>query len=205
MYKVESPRRTRIYGARQRHGQPGRRWRVRARTDEAKRGNGEGFDWLYRNYNRRVGALVRSEACPDADEVVNTVFFKAFRSIDRFVGNQANFASYLYQIARFQVIDERRARNRRVEIEDDLSIDLVDPGIGPAEAAERSDAATRTHEALQALTPEQREVIVLRVFFGLTGPETAEALDKPVGAIRSLQNRAEARLRGLVESGSVVL
>ena len=128
-----------------------------------------------------------------------------FRSIDRFVGNQANFASFLYQIARFQVIDERRARNRRVEIEDDLSIDLVDPGAGPSEVVERSDAAGRTHEALQALTPEQREVIVLRVFFGLTGPETAEALDKPVGAIRSLQNRAEARLRSLLESGAVVL
>ncbi len=172
---------------------------------KAKRGNSDGFDWLYKNYNRRVGALIRSESCPDADEVVNTVFFKAFRSIDRFVGNQANFASYLYQIARFQVIDERRARSRQVEVEDDLSIDLVDRGEGPAELAERSDAATRTYEALQALTPEQREVIVLRVFFGLTGPETAEALDKPVGAIRSLQNRAEARLRGLVESGAVVL
>ena len=172
---------------------------------KAKRGNGDGFDWLYRHYNRRVGALIRSEQCPDADEVVNTVFFKAFRSIDRFVGNQANFASFLYQIARFQVIDERRARNRRVEIEDDLSIDLVDPAAGPSELVERSDAAGRTHEALQALTPEQREVIVLRVFFGLTGPETAEALDKPVGAIRSLQNRAEARLRSLLESGAVVL
>lgn len=172
---------------------------------KAKRGNSDGFDWLYKNYNRRVGALVRSESCPDADEVVNTVFFKAFRSIDRFVGNQANFASYLYQIARFQVIDERRARSRRVEVEDDLTIDLVDGGAGPAELAERSDSSARTYEALQALTPEQREVIVLRVFFGLTGPETADALDKPVGAIRSLQNRAEARLRSLVESGSVVL
>ena len=172
---------------------------------KAKRGNSDGFDWLYKHYNRRVGALVRSESCPDADEVVNTVFFKAFRSIDRFVGNRANFASYLYQIARFQVIDERRARSRRVEIEDDLTIDLVDGGVGPAELVERTEATTRTYEALQALTPEQREVIVLRVFFELTGPETAEALDKPVGAVRSLQNRAEARLRGLVESGSVVL
>ncbi len=172
---------------------------------KAKRGNGDGFDWLYKAYNRRVGALVRSEACPDPDEVVNTVFFKAFRSIDRFIGNQANFASYLYQIARFQVIDERRARNRQVPIEDDLSIDLIDRSDGPAELAEQSDAASRTYDALQALTAEQREVLVLRVFFGLTGPETAEALDKPVGAVRSLQNRAEARLRGLVESGSVVL
>ncbi|MEM7276357.1 MAG: RNA polymerase sigma factor [Actinomycetota bacterium] len=172
---------------------------------KAKRGQSDGFDWLYRQFNRRVGALVRSEACPDPDDVVNTVFFKAFRSIDRFVGNQANFASYLYQIARFQVIDDRRARNRRVEIEDDQDLDQIDEGADPADHAERSESATRTNEALQALTPEQREVLVLRVFFGLTGPETAEALDKPVGAIRSLQNRAEARLRGLVESGAVKL
>ena len=172
---------------------------------KAKRGNSDGFDWLYKNYNRRVGALVRSESCPDPDEVVNTVFFKAFRAIDRFVGNQANFASYLYQIARFQVIDERRARNRRVEIDDDPQIDLIVDDADPADVAVGLDSASRTHEALQALTPEQREVIVLRVLFGLTGPETAEALDKPVGAIRSLQNRAEARLRGMVESGAVVL
>ena len=171
----------------------------------AKRGSSEGFDWLYRAYNRRVGALVRAEGCPDPDEVVNTVFFKAFRSIDRFVGNRANFASYLYQIARFQVIDERRARNRRVEIDDDPQIDLIVDDADPADVAVGLDSASRTHEALQALTPEQREVIVLRVLFGLTGPETAEALDKPVGAIRSLQNRAEARLRGMVESGAVVL
>lgn len=172
---------------------------------KAKRGNGDGFTWLYHAYNRRVGALVRSEACPNADEVVNTVFFKAFRSIDRFVGNRANFASYLYQIARFQVIDERRAKSRQVEIEDDLEIDLVDDRTDPADLAVDRDNAVRVHRALQALTPEQREVIVLRVFFGLTGPEAAEAMDKPIGAVRSLQNRAEARLRSLVDSGAVVL
>ncbi|MEM7324477.1 MAG: RNA polymerase sigma factor [Actinomycetota bacterium] len=172
---------------------------------KAKRGNSDGFNWLYAEYNRRVGALVRSEACPNPDEVVNTVFFKAFRSIDRFVGNRSNFASYLYQIARFQVIDERRARSRQVPLHDGDLIDQIEPGAGPEDLAERSDSSARTYEALKALTAEQREVIVLRVFFGLTGPETAEALDKPVGAIRSLQNRAEARLRGLVESGSVIL
>ena len=175
---------------------------------KAKAGRSEGFDWLYRNYNRRVGALVRSEACPDADEVVNTVFFKAFRSIDRFVGNQANFASYLYQIARFQIIDERRARNRRVDTNVDPGsglLQLADPDAGPADMTLQANETQRINEVLESLTAEQREVIILRVFFGLTGPETAEALDKPVGAVRSLQNRAEARLRGMVESGAVVL
>ncbi len=174
---------------------------------QAKRGDGDGFTWLYRAYNRQVGALVRSESCPDPDEVVNTVFFKAFRSIDRFVGTRANFASYLYQIARFQVIDEHRARSRRVVLDDDLDLDLdlIADDDDPAEAAVRRDTAGRVNEALQALTPEQREVIVLRVFFGLTGPETAAAMDKPVGAIRSLQNRAEARLRTLVGTGTVTL
>jgi len=172
---------------------------------KAKQGHGDGFTWLYRAYNRRVGALVRSEACPNVDEVVNTVFFKAFRSIDRFVGNHANFASYLYQIARFQVIDGRRAQSRQVDIEDDLEIDLIDERTDPAILTVDRDTTNRVHHALQALTPEQREVIVLRVFFGLTGPEAAEAMDKPIGAVRSLQNRAEARLRSLVDSGAVVL
>lgn len=180
----------------------------RAALDRAKRGQGDGYQWLYKTYNRRVGALVRSEACPDPDEVVNTVFFKAFRSLDRFVGNEANFASYLYQIARFQIIDERRARSRRVDTSVDPEsalLELADGESGPDHVAEQVDANRRINDLLDALTAEQREVIVLRVIFGLSGPEAAEALDKPVGAIRSLQNRAEARLRGMVESGAVVL
>lgn len=141
----------------------------------ATRGESDGFRWLYAEYNRRVGALVRSEACPNPDEVVNSVFFKAFRSIDRFVGNQANFAGFLHQIARFQIIDEKRAKTRQ----------------GVAKTEPDSTMA----EALAALTFDQREVLGLRVFFGLTGPETAEALDAPVATVRSLQHRAEARLR----------
>lgn len=160
---------------------------------DARDGDGQGFAWLYRHYNRPVSAFVRSERCADPDDLLNTVFYKAFRSIDRFVGTQANFAAYLYQLARFQVIDDRRARNRRADI-DDVTNDDSTP-----------ESTVRSHQALQALTPEQREVMVLRVFFGLSGPETAEALDKPIGAIRSLQNRAEARLRGLVEFGAVQL
>ena len=39
---------------------------------KAKRGDGDGFQWLYTHYNRRVGALVRSEACPDPDAVSYT-------------------------------------------------------------------------------------------------------------------------------------
>lgn len=167
----------------------------------AKRGDGEGFAWLFQNYSRSVGALIRSEACPNHDEVVNTIFFKAFRSIDRFVGNRANFASYLYQIARFQVVDERRAQQRRLPVDLDLDLDLIDAQSDPAASRPNRDATGRVHEAMKALTPEQREVLVLRVYFGLTGPEAAEAMDRPVEAVRSLQGRAEARLRNLVDSG----
>ena len=85
------------------------------------------------------------------------------------------------------------------------SLTLIDERTDPAVLTVDKDTADRVHHALQALTPEQREVIVLRVFFGLTGPETAEAMDKPIGAVRSLQNRAEARLRSMVDSGAVVL
>lgn len=172
---------------------------------KAKMGDSQGFATLYAQFNRRVGALARSEGCPDPDELVNTIFFKAFRSIDRFTGTHANFASYLYQIARFQIIDDRRARSRRVETVAESLLEYPETDAGPAEIAEASEVTARTYAALQSLTPEQREVLVLRVFFELTGPETAAALEKPVSAVRSLQNRAEARLRQLVETGAVVL
>jgi len=172
---------------------------------KAKMGDSQGFATLYAQYNRRVGALVRSEGCPDPDEIVNTIFFKAFRSIDRFTGTHANFASYLYQIARFQIIDDRRARSRQVDTVSKPLVDCPESDASPAEIAEANEVTVRTYEALKSLTPDQREVLVLRVFFELTGPETAAVLEKPVSAVRSLQNRAEARLRQLVETGAVVL
>lgn len=171
---------------------------------KAKMGDSQGFATLYSQFNRQVGAFARSEGCPDPDELVNTIFFKAFRSIDRFTGIRANFASYLYQIARFQIIDDRRARNRRADALSESPIEFPESDANPA-TTEVGDATARTYAALQSLTPEQREVLVLRVFFELTGPETATALEKPVSAVRSLQNRAESRLRQLVETGAVRL
>lgn len=171
---------------------------------KAKHGDSSGFASLFEKFNRTVGALVRSQGSPDPEETVNIVFSKAFRSIDRFVGDESNFASFLYQTARFQCIDERRAVSREVRLTGEASSHAI-KNNGSGDTREQSAIAARVNEALEALTSEQREVVVLRVFFGLTGPETAHALEQPITAIRSLQNRAETRMRVLVDSRVVKL
>ncbi len=172
--------------------------------EKAKHGDSSGFAFVYGQYNRIVGSVVRSQGSPDPEQTVNAVFSKAFRSIDRFVGNESNFASYLYQIAHFQSIDDRRAHNRRVQL-GDTEQQLVSDDTTNESDSDLSSTARRINEALQALTQEQREVVVLRVFFGLSGPDTAYALDKPIADVRSLQNRAEARLRVFVVSEAATL
>jgi RNA polymerase sigma-70 factor (ECF subfamily) len=138
----------------------------------ARAGEPSGFASLFQGYNRAVVATVRSSDTPNAADAVNRVFLKAFRSIDRFVGSRQDFAALLYRLTAFELQDHRPGPDE----------DLPAPGED-------------SRRALQSLTPEQRELIVLRVYFGLSVGEAAAALGRPLSSVRSLQSRAEARLR----------
>ena len=73
-------------------------------------------------------------------------------------------------------------------------------GRNTAEIAEFRISVDRIREALQRLTPDQRDVILLKFSEGLSNQEVAETLSKPVGAIKSLQHRALTNLRRLLVS-----
>lgn len=87
----------------------------------------------------------------------------------------------------------------------------TDPLVGnsqvqadPLEAAAHSIESQRVRKALAQLAPEQRQVIVLKYLEGWSNQQVAQALDKPVGAVKSLQHRAiEALRRLIVKNGGV--
>ena len=65
--------------------------------------------------------------------------------------------------------------------------------------------SARVHELLAELTPDQRDVMLLRVVADLTVEQVAEVVGKPPGAVKALQRRALAALRRLVEAEGVPL
>lgn len=158
-----------------------------------------GEEWAFRSlYDAHSGpitAFVRARVGTDIDEIVNEIFVGVFTSLARFEGGETDFRAWIFRIARNKINDHHRRGYRRIEQvplgSDNGDIDRQghEPTSGPGDHSEDLE------EMLQILTPEQREVILLRVLADLSIEQVAEILDKPPGAIKSLQHRAIETLR----------
>lgn len=132
----------------------------------------------------------------DAEDVVAETFHRWLLAIQHGGGPTDHLAAYLYRIAHNLIID--RYRRRPVP---DLPLDESLEAGGeddPAQAAPDRLAQARARAALWRLTPDQRLVITLKFFEGLSNEEIAAALGKPIGAVKSLQHRALESLRRLL-------
>jgi RNA polymerase sigma-70 factor (ECF subfamily) len=132
----------------------------------------------------------------EAQDLVGQVFLSAIESLPKFRGPVEAFGGWLFKIARHDLYDFRRRQTRSPTepLEDNLeaaaaatsSADPEDMAIGRLEGS-------RVRAALHQLSPDQREVLVLRMA-GLTAPEVADVLGKTTGAVKSLQHRGLASL-----------
>ena len=131
----------------------------------------------------------------DAEDLTSEVFGRMVRSLHE---QRGDFKTWLYRIAANAVVDfyRRRAVERR------RMRDLQErQGFG-AERMNTDNVVAREvlERALARLTADQREVVVLRFFEGFSTEETARVVNKSVNAVKSLQFRALAELRGLLGS-----
>ncbi len=131
----------------------------------------------------------------DAEDIVAETFQRLLLALQHNHGPRDHLAAYLYRIAHNLVVDRYR-RNPRPETELDEALEAADDD--PAEAAARRIAQAHARSALWKLTADQRQVILLKYFEGLSNEEVAAALDKPVGAIKSLQHRALDSMRRIL-------
>ena len=167
----------------------------------ASKGESAAFGLLY---DRHVAAIyryvyyrVRDDA--EAEDLTSDVFIRALKAMPRYEPRQA-FLAWLYRIARNAVIDRARKGNRQVSFEDALEHPGVDKIVEPdAEILAHSDSAT-LRDALQKLTPLQREVVVLRFLEGYSTLEIAGMVGKREGTVRGIQFRAIGALRQLIPS-----
>jgi RNA polymerase sigma-70 factor (ECF subfamily) len=119
-----------------------------------------------------------------AEEIAQETFARAFGALDRFDAERP-LGPWLRRIAVNRTIDELR-RERRLE--------LVDSG--PSEPAyEDALPDEATIEAVRALDPDRRAVIVLRFWLDWSLEQIADALDVPIGTVSSRLTRALAELR----------
>ncbi|HSK94439.1 MAG TPA: sigma-70 family RNA polymerase sigma factor [Candidatus Angelobacter sp.] len=149
------------------------------------------FGVLYRRYLDRVYGycfyLLGDHH--DAEDATERTFLAALGAIDRFRDTGSTFRAWLFRIAHNQLANALRSRKRRGTTPLDT---VAEPsgGIDPARALDRADDARRVRQALAALAPDRRQVLVLRFVDGLSAREIGDVLGRSEGAIRVLQHRA---------------
>lgn len=152
---------------------------------------------IYRYIYRQVGDV------ETARDLTAEVFRRFLQANNKQPGSVDNIQAWLYRSAHNAVIDQYRRRQSRqyVPIEEDSAPATDDP-VGSAEQ-NISDSVVRS--ALRQLTPDQQQVISLKFLQGLSNQEIATILNKPVGAVKSLQNRALASLQRRLSSAKEIL
>ena len=168
-----------------------------SRTDEelverAADGDTEAFNELVVRWERPIHALAyrvlgREE---DARDVCQEAFLRAFRGLKGFKG-QAKFSSWLYRIALNLCRDWLRRERRRGLVQPSEGFDLdeqriVDPTTETAEdLIVRRDLGKAVSRVMAQLPPEQRTVIVLKEYHGLTFREIAELIGCPLSTVKT--------------------
>ena len=147
---------------------------------------------IYRFIFRQVGDVDISR------ELSSEVFHRMLKYNQNDENHIQSLVPWLYCVARNLVVDYYRRQQYRDYLP--LNEEIVGSSYDTVKAAENRISAEKIRLALQKLTPDQRQVILLKFVEGFSNQEVANALSKPVGAVKSLQHRALVALRHLLDS-----
>jgi len=174
-------------------------------VEEFQRGDPHAFDVLVQRWERKIqGAIYRIMGPEeDARDLSQETLLKAYRALGTFK-KEARFSSWLYQIALNVCRDRMRRRKSRPSVSLDELMEggeLAPQGRGPNphELIEADDLSRAVAAAVDSLPPEQREVIVLKEYQGLTFLEIAQALDVPISTVKTRLYRGLGQLRQRLE------
>lgn len=159
----------------------------------------DAFEVLYRRYVRSIFglALRRLRDRAQAEEVTQDAFAAVWRSARSYRPERGAAGGWLYAVARNAILDRMR-RNARADISYELP-EVESPEGGPDEQAEQSYTAWRVHRALEELNPNERQVIELAYWSGLSQSEVASFLGQPLGTVKTRTRSALARLADVLE------
>ncbi len=169
-------------------------------VQRAVKGEASAFGLLYDRYQPQIYRFIflKVSRREEAEDLTHQVFLQALQHIGEYEDVGFPFTSWLYRIARNEVIDHYRTRKQA------LSLDDVDPEYFAAldramEDTERRMDMRRVTDALKQLKPEYQDIIIMRFVEDLSPKEIAAALQKSEGAVKLLQHRAVKQLQRLLK------
>jgi RNA polymerase sigma-70 factor (ECF subfamily) len=160
-------------------------------------GDAGAFEQLYRRYSRPVFALAlrRLGDRGRAEDAVQETFASIWRSAGSYRRERGPGAPWLYAVARNAIVDRRRALGP-VPAE---AVDEPSSDAGPDERAEESWTAWRVHRALAEVPEQERKLIELAYWGGLSQSEIADFVGIPLGTVKTRTRSALSRLADALE------
>ena len=164
-----------------------------------------GAEWAWRALHRELAPQVvgylRGRGADSPEDLAGEVFLRLFRDLARFEGGEPELRAFVFTIAHHRLVDERRARARRPE--KPALVEVLDAYAPSGNAEQEAVESLKTWEIrrlIETLSPDQQEVLLLRILGGLNAEEVAAATGRGAWAVRALQRRGLVALRKKISS-----
>ena len=169
--------------------------------DRCLAGEDSAWEALLRDYTRKIYNLCYrfTGRVEEAEDVTQEVFIKVFQTLKSYDAAQGSFSTWLNRVARNHLVDHyRRTRKDRVtsSLEDELPVaeQAPSPQMEPTGQVESRERRETLQLALDKLSPDLREAVILRDLHDLDYEEIALVLKVPQGTVKSRINRGRLEL-----------
>ncbi|MCS7080968.1 MAG: sigma-70 family RNA polymerase sigma factor [Chloracidobacterium sp.] len=173
-------------------------------------GDAAAWECLVRQYSRRIYHLAykfvgRHE---QAEDLTQEVFLKIYRSLDQYNPDVGDLPNWIFRLARNLIIDDYRRRQRQpVESSEDIEAHvhrLHSRTDHPQRTIERKEQSLQIMQAIEKLSPDLRQCVIMRDIEEMTYQEIVEKLQIPEGTVKSRINRGRIELARILRRMKVV-
>jgi RNA polymerase sigma-70 factor (ECF subfamily) len=166
-------------------------------------GDAVAWEEIVQRYNRRIYNICYRFAgtSDDAQDLTQEVFIKMYRTLSSYDVERGAFMTWVTTMTRNLLVDHfRKTKQDRVTDSIDAApSEHEDKGLPPDARVQSRETGETVHEALQKLSPELREAVILRDLQDMDYREIAAVLKVPEGTVKSRINRGRAELARLLQ------
>lgn len=168
-------------------------------VERCRRGDQQAWAELVRLYSRRIYNLAYrfTSSHAAAEDLTQEVFIRIYRSLDQYDPRLGDLSNWLMRLARNLVIDDYRKRQRMPDSSQDLTdheYHLRSNADSPQRALERQEKRLQILAAINKLSPDLRQCVILRDIEELSYQEIVDLLKIPEGTVKSRINRGRIEL-----------
>lgn len=155
---------------------------------------------LYLQFHDKVAAYVagKVENRHDAEDLVSTVFLKAYQKLDSYDANKASLSTWIYTISHNAVVDYYRTRRQTVQFADYMEAEDF-------AAEEPDEALERLADALEQLKEKERDLVILHYYKGCTLKKVAELMGMSYINAKVIHKKALTALRNIFSMEDIYL